>query len=163
MRFGRKLKINNLYRKFWHNFYLQLWFKYHNLFFGSLIFKGNKLRAFNLFLDIKKEMKNLEFFDPYYTFLVSLMKVTPNIILMPIKLGGSSYGIPMPITESKRITFGIKWILKLLKDKNYFLSSKSIADILIASLYNKGFAIDKKHSLYRISSLNRHLFKFYNN
>jgi ribosomal protein S7 len=73
-----------------------------------LIFNGKKLKAYNNFLKIKQGLKFKEFFDPYIIFLVSMMKITPDIVFLSVKLGGSSQGVPMPISEKKRIVFGVK-------------------------------------------------------
>lgn len=55
--------------------------------------------------------------DPYYIFLISMMKITPEVFFTTVKLGGGNYSVPMPITEKKKIVFAIKWALKLLRDK----------------------------------------------
>jgi len=90
----QKKVVNNLYK--------QLFFNYHTNFFGSLNFKGHKLSAFNMFLKIKQGLKQKEFFDPYMLFLISMMKVTPDIVFLTVKLGGSSQGVPMPINQKKK-------------------------------------------------------------
>jgi len=92
-------------------YYWQLWFRYQNVFFGSLIFAGRKLYAFNFLLKIKQGLKLREATDPIKIFLVSMMMVTPNIYLLPLKLGGRSVGVPLPISEKKKISLGVKFIL----------------------------------------------------
>jgi len=72
------------------------------VFFGSLIFSGFKLVAFNNFIKIKQGLKKKEFLDPYKLFLVAMMMITPNIYLLPLKLGGRAVGVPLPITEKKK-------------------------------------------------------------
>jgi len=74
----------------------------YSFFFGSLIFSGYKLSGFNRFLKIKQGLKLIDILDPYKLFLISMMKVTPNIYLLPLKLGGRSVGVPLPITEKKK-------------------------------------------------------------
>lgn len=161
MRKINKLILLKQNRKIWYNYYWQIWFRYHTVFFGSLIFNGKKLKAYNNFLKIKQGLKSKEFFDPYIIFLVSMMKITPDIVFLSVKLGGSSKGVPMPISEKKRIVFGVKWVLKLLKDKYKFLTVPLIVDVLVSTLYDKGLSLEKKRSVYKAGSLNRHLLKFF--
>jgi len=66
-----------------------------------LISCGRKLYAFNSLLDVKHGLKISEHADPNKVFLVSLMMVTPNIYLLPLKLGGRSVGVPLPISNKK--------------------------------------------------------------
>jgi len=67
-----------------------------------LIFSGKKLSAFKLFILIKQGLKRKEKCNPFKIFLVSMMMVTPNIFLLPLKLGGRSLGVPVPISEKKK-------------------------------------------------------------
>lgn len=161
MRKIKRISLLKQNRKIWYNYYWQIWFRYHTVFFGSLIFNGKKLKAFDIFLKIKQGLKLKESFDPYLIFLVAMMKVTPDIVFLPVKLGGSSQGVPMPISEKKRIVFGVKWVLKLLKDKHKFLTVPLIVDSLISTIYDKGVSLEKKRSIYKLGSQNRHLLKFF--
>jgi len=77
-----------------------------------------KLRAFNNFILVKQGLKRKEQADPYKLFLVSMMRVTPNIYLLSLKLGGRSVGVPLPITEKNKVTMGVKFVIKLLRDKS---------------------------------------------
>jgi len=95
--------------------------------------------------------------DPYKIFLVALMMVTPNVYLLPIKLGGRSVGVPMPISEKKKITLGVKFVIKLLKERSVSLSVKLLVDLLISSVYGQGPAVERKIALYKAGNQNRHL------
>jgi len=147
------------YRNLLDNYYWQLWFRYQNTFFGSLIFAGRKLQAFNMLLKIKQGLKIKELADPLKIFLVSMMMVTPNVYLLPLKLGGRSVGVPLPISEKKKISLGVKFIVKVLKEKFSKLSIKLLVDTLVISIYGKGPSIERKISLYKTSSQNRHLLR----
>jgi small subunit ribosomal protein S7 len=133
--------------------------RYHRLFFGALIFRGRKLAAFNMFMNIKYQLKLRESYDPYFIFYVAMLKITPEVFLVTLPLGSVKYGVPLPITEIKKISFAVKWIVKLLKNKNSKVTVKTITDLLIASVYSKGDAIKKKEEIYKIARLNRHLVK----
>jgi len=116
-----------------------------------------KLRAFNNFILVKQGLKLKELTDPYKLFLVSMMRVTPNIYLLPLKLGGRSVGVPLPITEKNKVTMGVKFVIKLLRDKSDSLSINAVVDLLVAAIYGKGPAIERKQAVYKTGSLNRHL------
>lgn len=97
---------NRLYsKKYDYNSYI--WYRSHKLFFGSLIFKGKKIWAFNFFLNLKAELKKREQIDPFWLLLISFMKIMPEIMLFPRKLGGRVQGVPLPISERKQYTFVI--------------------------------------------------------
>lgn len=74
-----------------NNYYHYLFFAYNSLFYNSLIFNGKKLRAFNLFIRFKYLLKREEAFDPFFTFLVAMMRLSPEFRLSALKLSGVLY------------------------------------------------------------------------
>jgi len=139
------------------NYYWQLCFRYHAIFFGSLVFSGKKLKAFKIFALVKQGLKIKESANPYRIFLVSLMMVTPNIHLFPLKLGGRAVGVPLAISEKKKVALGVRLIIKLLKEHMLSLSVNAMVDLLSSSIYGKGIAYERKLALYKNGSRNRHL------
>ena len=100
------IKKSTLYhKKFEYHSYV--WFRYHKLFYGSLIQRGRKLWAFNFFNNVKYKLKILSKSDPFWVFLLSMMKITPVVFLVPLKLSGTVHGVPVPISERKQYTFAV--------------------------------------------------------
>lgn len=89
------------------------------------------------------------------------MKITPEVLLFPIKRGGGIQLVPLPITERKQYTFGVKWVIKLLRDKNRIVTISSLSDALIMAVYNKGVSIEKRDSVNTIANMNRHMARFF--
>jgi len=142
-----------------YDYAMYLWYRSSRLFFQSLIFKGRKLWAFQFFLNLKYELKKRELIEPFWLFLIGFMKLMPDILLFPRKLGGRIQGIPLPISERKQYTFTIKWLIKLIHDKQR-VTITSLADSLISAIYEQGLAFEQKLAVYKISTDNRHLLKF---
>lgn len=144
-----------------YQYYPFIWYQYHRLFFRSLIFKGNKLWAFKFLCDLKFELKMHEGIEPFWIFLVALMKIAPEVLLFPKKRGGGLQWVPLPISEKKQYTFAIKWVIKLLKDKFRVVKISTVVDVLVGAVYGKGLAIEKKDSIHAVADLNRHLVRFF--
>lgn len=144
-----------------YDYYSFFGYRYHHLFFHSLIFRGRKLWAFNFFVQLKYELKKRENVDPFWILLIALSNITPDLILYPLKLGGVIQRVPLPISERKQFTFAVKWVIKLLKDKYKSVTINNLADTLISAVYGKGLSIEKKMSVYETSTLNRHLLRFF--
>ena len=155
------LKYYRYKRSFWHDYYWNIWFVYHNVFFGSLISRGKKLLAYNMFLNIKYQLKIKEKFDPYFVFLIAMMKISPSVLLIPLKRSGVIQGVPFPITDRKKVTFAIKWVIKLLKDSKKVVTVARIVELLVSSIYGRGATIKKKRMYYFKGINNRGLLKFY--
>jgi ribosomal protein S7 len=65
--------------------------------------RGLKLRAFNFFLKIKKELKVREDFDPSFVFLISMINITPSLMIKHVERRGVLYKIPFPVLYWKKI------------------------------------------------------------
>jgi len=142
-----------------YDFYYHRWFCYHSIFFGSLIFQGKKLRAFNFFLKLKLSLKLNSDLDPYLVFLIAMLKITPKVILRPRWIGGKPKGIPFPLNEKKQVMFANKWIIKLLKDRDDSLSVLTLSDLLLWTLEGRGESIRKKEAVHKMAIENRYLLK----
>lgn len=152
-------KIQN--KKNWIKFFNFHFYRYHRIFFGSLIFKGNKIKAFNFFNILKTLLKNKFNKDPNLIFLLSLCQITPSILLFPFKIGGKIQGVPLSISWRKKWTFATKWVIKLLHEKSRIIKLNELSELLILSLFNKGLAIKKKQFYNNISNKNRYLIKYF--
>lgn len=142
--------------KFWYNYRYYIWFNFHYSFFHSLIKNGKKIFAFNRFLLIKEGLKLKDKEDPYLIFLVSMMKITPLVRLKSTWGRGGRVSIALPISDKKRLSFGIKWVLRLLKDKNKSsIKIYQIIDLLISSIYGTGISIEKKNSFHSLGESNK--------
>lgn len=148
-----------LEKKNWYNYYDHVFFSYQTKFLGSLIFRGKKQNAYNLFLKVKESLKIKEQVDPSLVFLVALLNITPQINLKPMKMGSSLYGVPMPISETKKITLAIKWLFNIAKSKNKKIDTFVLVDLIISSAYKKGDVIKKKMDYYSLAARNRFLIK----
>jgi len=146
-------------KKFILNFFTYLFYRYHRIFFGSLIWRGRKLWAFKFFLEIKNQLKLKENVEPNYLFFLSLIKISPNVLVFPYRIGGKFQGVPLPISWYKKLIFGTKWVIKLLKDKYKKIDLNNLTEVLILAIYNKGLSIKKKRTYSYLGYSNKSLMR----
>lgn len=153
------IHYKKLKRKLYYNMQNFYFFKYHSCFLGSLIFRGKKIWAFNFFNRLKYQLKLKENIEPNVVFFLAMLKITPNVLLFPLKIGGKLEKVPMPISWKKKVIFATKWVIKLLKEKSKKITLDNVTDILISAIYNKGIGFQKKQSYNQIGFNNRYLIK----
>jgi ribosomal protein S7 len=76
------------------------------------------LTAFKIYCKIKFKIKLREKVDPFWIIIIALLKITPDILVYPLKLGGVVQKVPLPIGARKQYTFAVKWVVKLMKEKH---------------------------------------------
>lgn len=141
-------KFNN--RKYlWSAHNLGLFNKYNHKMQGSLITSGNKLKAWNKFRDLNINIKKRENMEPYKVLFVSYLQITPLLDFKVKKIAGQLVSIPKGVmSEKKRITFAIKWAIKLQKDKSKTrnISMEKLSESLCLSLRNQGDIVSYKRN-----------------
>lgn len=137
-----------------------IFFRYHRLFFGSLIQRGRKLWAFKFFINLKYQLKRNLLIDPNLLFYAAMLKITPYILLTRKKIGSTIYGVPVYIGFNKQLIFAVKWVVKLLRDKYRRLIVNEVSNSLLGALFNKGLSFEQKKSVYKVAEENRHLLRY---
>lgn len=140
------------------NFYI---YRYNRIFLGFLIKRGRKIWAYNFMRKLKYKLKNTENFDPSLIFFFSLVKIAPAVLLCPYKWGGNIEGVPLPISSNKKMTFSVKWTIKLLRDKFNRLNIDDVVKILVEALYDKGYSYKTKIHYQNSGIKNKFLIKYY--
>ncbi|XP_063702067.1 small ribosomal subunit protein uS7m [Culicoides brevitarsis] len=103
----------------------------------------------------EEEKKNIET-EPLKIFLKAIENARPLLTLTAIKRGGSTYQVPIPITEKKSIFMSMKWILEASneKERKVLFPDKFAWEVLDAA-NNQGRVIKKKLDLHKQCEANR--------
>jgi len=88
-----------------------------------------------------------------------MLKITPVLMLKPIYIGSVAYEMPFPLDFWKRISFGCRWVINLLKKKQRVISVKTVVDSLSSSIWDSGLSMEKKGEVYDLALLNRYLLR----
>lgn len=116
---------------------------------------GLKFKAISLLNEIKFFLKLHEKKDPYFVFLVGMLRITPSVINFTIQLPKRTATVPFPITARRRVLMAVKWVFRILKGRKQKVS-RLLADVIFLSVYNKGPAVRAKKRVYRIAMKNKH-------
>jgi len=145
----QELAISDIRFKFWisfFSFYIQRWILYLLRNFTRTSYKETKERT-------------KHFYDASFLFFLALLKITPIFMLKPIYIGGVDYEMPFPLSFWKRISFGCRWVINLLKKKQRVISVKTVVDSLSSSIWDSGLSMEKKGEVYDLALLNRYLLR----
>jgi len=147
------------FKPFYNDYFFRS-FSLNNLLLGTFTKRGNKLKANNRWLSLKYLVKQEIEFDPNLVIFSAFHELSPQIILAMINMGGSRYGVPLPIYQSKKIQFALKWLKEesLIKKKiNILKFSKSI--LSVHNLTNE--SLKKRDLLHNVAAENRYLVRFF--
>jgi len=142
-------------------------------FTNHMVKDGNKLRARGLvertFETIKKIQLNKYYntvdpvekekiiLDPWAIFHAAINNAKPMLETVPIKRGGGTYQVPVPVRENRQVFLAMKWFLAAVVDKSVRevqFPTKMSRELLDAA-NNTGRVVKRKHDLHKLCEANR--------
>jgi len=116
---------------------------------------GKKSVAVGLVYDAMDLIKERTEKSPMEVFDTALKNVSPVMEVRPRRVGGATYQVPMEVSNERRTTLAIRWILGSARDR----SGKSFADKLASELIDAsnetGAAIRKRDETHKMAEANR--------
>lgn len=117
--------------------------------------RGKKSVAIGLVYDAMDLIKERTEKNPLEVFDTALKNVSPAMEVRPRRVGGATYQVPMEVSNERRTTLAIRWILGSARDR----SGKSFADKLASELIDAsnetGASIRKRDETHKMAEANR--------
>lgn len=124
-------------------------------FVNNLMYDGKKSTAFATFytaLDLVKTRTNDNELE---VFKKALANVMPNIEVRSRRVGGSTFQIPTEIPAQRRITTGMKWLIKYARARSGKGIAEKLAAEFMAAAKGEGAAVKKKEDTHKMADANR--------
>ena len=93
--------------------------------------------------------------DPLEVFEKAIENSSPLLQVRSRRVGGATYQVPIEVKPKKRMSLGMKWILRAAKSKKGKPMRVKLAEELLAAYKNEGSAVKKKEDMHRMAEANR--------
>jgi small subunit ribosomal protein S7 len=124
-------------------------------FVNCLMIGGKKSKAEKIFLDSLLLVRLAKNKNPISLLFLSLQNVKPIVEVRSVRVRGSNFQIPVPLTENRKTLLAIKWIILNSRKKKATTMKNKFKDELILSSYNQGESVKKKLAIHRLAIANR--------
>lgn len=124
-------------------------------FVNNLMWDGKKSIAFGLFygaLDIVKARTNE---DELAVWKKALNNVMPQVEVRSKRIGGANFQIPVEIRPKRKISVGMKWMIKYARARSGKGMTDKLAAEIIAASKGEGAAVKKKEDTHRMAEANK--------
>ena len=126
-------------------------------FVNNLMYQGKKSTSFAVFyaaMDIIAE-KSGEDANPHQIWKDAIKNVMPSVEVRSKRIGGATFQIPTEIRASRKLSIGMKWMIKYARARSgKGMAEKLSAEILAASK-GEGAAVKKREDTHRMAEANR--------
>ena len=125
-------------------------------FINYLMKQGKKSKAERIFygsLDIISDQLKTD--DPVDVFKKALSNVSPTLEVKSKRIGGATYQVPMEVSQSRKLSLAMRWILSFSRGRKGKTMSNRLAAELIAAANNEGSSIKKKEDTHKMAEANK--------
>lgn len=122
---------------------------------NRIMLEGKKNVAERILMQAFNEIRTRAKDDPYRIALASINNVRPYVEIKSIRVAGSTYMVPVEISEKRQISLALKWIVDNARGRNERQMHQRLASELIDAYNRVGSSIRKKEELHKMAEANR--------
>ena len=93
--------------------------------------------------------------SPIDIFKKALENVAPIVEVKSKRVGGTTYQVPLEVSQNRRIALAMRWILSYARSRKGKTMSNRLASELIAASNKEGSAYKKKEDTHKMAEANK--------
>jgi small subunit ribosomal protein S7 len=124
-------------------------------FVNNIMLQGKKSTAFNIFYDAMDIVKERTAQDEYQVWKKALNNAMPQVEVKARRVGGATFQIPLEIRAKRKVSIGMKWLVRFARERSGKGFADRLASELIAASKGEGAAVKRKEDTHRMAEANR--------
>ena len=124
-------------------------------FVNNLLWQGKKSTAYNIFYEAMDQVEAKMSENPHEVWKKAIANVMPHIEVRPKRIGGATFQIPQEMRPARKLSIGIKWLIKYSRSRAGKGMAEKLASEVIAASKNEGAAVKKKEDTHKMAESNR--------
>ena len=124
-------------------------------FVNMLMLSGKKSVAFAVFYDAMDIIKERTNEDEHAIWKKALNTAMPQVEVRSRRIGGATFQIPTEIRAKRKISIGMKWLIRFSRARSGKGMAEKLASELIAASKGEGAAVKRKEDTHKMAESNR--------
>jgi len=124
-------------------------------FVNNMMWRGKKSTAFQVFYDAMDIVKERTKQDEHGIWKKALNNVMPQVEVRSRRIGGATFQIPTEIRAKRKVSIGMKWLIKFSRQRSGKGMAEKLASEVIAASKGEGAAVKRKEDTHRMAESNR--------
>ena len=124
-------------------------------FVNNLMLSGKKTVAMATFYDAMDKVKERTGEDPHEIWKKALSNATPQVEVRSRRIGGATFQIPTEINPKRRLSIGMKWLIRFARVRSGKGIAEKLAAEIIAASKGEGAAVKRKEDTHRMAESNK--------
>ena len=124
-------------------------------FVNCLMIDGKKSKAYTIFYEAVDQVENKSGENGLELWKKALNNVMPGVEVKSRRVGGATFQVPMEVRPDRKITLGIKWLIRYARLRGEKTMKERLAGEILAASKGEGAAVKKKDDTHRMAEANR--------
>jgi len=124
-------------------------------FVNNLMIEGKKSTAFAVFYEAMDKIEERTKENPHAIWKKALNNAMPQVEVRSRRVGGSTFQIPTEIRAKRKISIGMKWLIKFARSRSGKGFAEKLAAELTAASKGEGAAVKRKEDVHKMAESNR--------
>ena len=125
-------------------------------FVSNLMLRGKRSLAQAIFDDaialVEKKIPDRKGIEVW---LEALENVSPSVEAKGRRMGGSNFQVPVLVPPNRKVSLGMKWMIRAARDRKGRRMSERLAQEIIAAHSGEGHAMRRKENARKMAEANR--------
>lgn len=124
-------------------------------FVNNLMLKGKKNLAYAVFYRAISQVQEKTGEDGLEVWKKALNNVMPVVEVKSRRVGGATFQVPMEVRPDRKISLGIKWMVRYARARGEKTMENRLANEIIAASKGEGGSVKKKDDTHRMAEANK--------
>lgn len=124
-------------------------------FVNMMMLQGKKSVAFKVFYDAMDIIKERSDGDEHAVWKKALNNAMPQVEVRSRRIGGATFQIPTEIRAKRKLSIGMKWLIRFARMRSGKGMAEKMAAELLAASKGEGAAVKRKEDTHRMAESNR--------
>ena len=124
-------------------------------FVNNLMYDGKKSISYSIFYDAIDLIAEKTKEDGLEIWKKGLNNVMPGVEVRSRRVGGATFQVPTEVRPDRKLSLGIKWLIKYARARGEKTMTERLAAEIIAASKGEGAAVKKKDDIHRMAEANK--------
>ncbi len=124
-------------------------------FVNDLMVDGKKSVAYSIFYDAIGVVQKKTNEDGLEVWKKALNNIMPSVEVKSRRVGGATFQVPLEVRPDRKISLGIKWLIKYARTRGEKTMTDKLAGEIVAASKGEGAAVKKKDDTHRMAEANK--------
>lgn len=124
-------------------------------FINNMMLSGKKNVAFNVFYSAMDIIADKTEENPHEVWQKAVTNATPQLEVRSKRIGGATFQIPTEIPANRKLSIGMKWLIRFSRERSGKGMAEKLAAELTAASKGEGGSVKRKDDTHRMAEANR--------